>query len=92
MNEKPDDINSKMEKDKNQDEDGDGDDCKPAAQEKSQDKDDDQDDYNVSGSNWNQAERKEGRSPSAWVVKSFQSISSLMKDSLYIFENTEITK
>ena len=31
MNQKPDDINSKMEKDKNQDEEGDEDDHKPAA-------------------------------------------------------------
>ena len=39
MNQKLDDINSKMEEDEKQDEDGNEDDCKPAARIKSQDDD-----------------------------------------------------
>ena len=34
----------------------------------------------------NQARRKEGRSLSAWVGKSFNSILNLMKDSLYVLK------
>ena len=39
----------------------------------------------------NQAERKEGRRPSGWVVNSFNNISSLMRDILFILK-TKVTK
>ena len=40
----------------------------------------------------NQVRRKEGRGPSAWVVKSFDSILSLMKKDSLVILQTEVTR